>query len=51
VFAGETCKEKEARLDRRIRLKQIFKNLHGNASTGLIWLRYGERRRLSWTRQ
>jgi len=43
--------EKEAGLDRRIRLKQIFKNWHGNASTRVIWLRYGEKRGLSWTRQ
>jgi hypothetical protein len=51
VFAGEMCKEKEAGLDKRIRIKQIFKNWYGSASTGLIWLRYGEMRGLSWTRQ
>jgi hypothetical protein len=42
--------EKEAGSVRIIRLKHIFKNWHENASTGLIWLRYGESRVFSWTR-
>jgi hypothetical protein len=46
-----SVKERDAGLDGRIRFKQVFKNWRGNASTRLIWLRYGESRGLSWNKQ